>query len=161
MDSAFVIRDAQWPQDRAAAETFIAGLQQYELAFESNRRIDAAVGPEYFDVLMQRVAEQQGRVFIAEAGARPIGWSVLVVEHHPIYVIEEQRTYGYIAELFVEEAFRGRGIGRALIGACEDEGRARGLKLMMIGVIPANRRAAETYAKAGYAPYSMELRKRL
>jgi len=155
----FAIRDLRLPEDKRACLSFIAGLQQYEHAFEPDRRIDARVAEDYFAVLMKRTAEQQGRVFIAEQDGVPIGWAAFVIEHNYVYVVEEQRTFGYIAELFVTESARGQGIGRALIESCEAEGRARDLNLMMIGVIPANKRAASTYARAGYAPYAIELRK--
>ena len=159
MPDRFTIRDPRLPDDRPALVSFIDGLQHYEYKFESNRRIDAQAGEDYFAVLLQRVAEHEGRIFVAEADGQPIGWAVFLIEQDYVYVIEEERTYGYIAELFVTENVRGRGVGQALIKACEDEGRSRGLKRMMIGVIPANERAARVYAQAGYSPYAMELRK--
>ena len=157
--TGFTIRDARWPDDEATAISFIDALQNHEYAFEKDRRIDPAVGKEYFTALRKRIAEQQGRVFVAAQNRSVVGWAVFLVEHNFVYVVEEQRTFGYIAELFVVEEARGRGIGQSLIAACEEEGRARGLKLMMIGVIPGNKRTAAIYTEAGYAPYSMELRK--
>jgi GNAT superfamily N-acetyltransferase len=159
MRDGFTIRDARLPDDMHVLVSFIDGLQHYEHRFEPNRRIDAQAGKDYFLVLLERVAEHQGRIFVAEADGQPIGWAVFLVEQDLIYVIEDERTYGYIAELFVKENVRGQGVGQALIKACEGEGRARGLKRMMIGVIPANERAAKVYAEAGYSPYAMELRK--
>jgi len=157
----FHIREALLPEDKPACLSFIAGLQRYEHRFEPDRRIDAAVAEDYFAVLLKRVAEHQGRIFVAEADGETIGWAVFVVEQNAIYVVEDERTYGYIAELFVNEEARGRGIGQALIAACEAEGRAKGLKLMMIGVLAGNRRTASIYAQAGYSPYATELRKYL
>ncbi|HEY8696101.1 MAG TPA: GNAT family N-acetyltransferase [Rhizomicrobium sp.] len=159
--SGFTIREARLPDDKPACLSFIAGLQRYEHRFEPDRRIDAAVAADYFAVLTKRVTEQQGRIFIAEMDGAAIGWAVFVVERNAIYVVEDERTYGYVAELFVNEEVRGCGIGRALIAACEAEGRALGLKLMMIGVLAGNRRTASIYAQAGYSPYATELRKYL
>jgi len=48
MIEEFTIRDARWPEDEAAAVSFIDGLQNYEYRFEPNRRIDAQVGADYF-----------------------------------------------------------------------------------------------------------------
>ena len=161
MGDGYIIRDLRLAEDKPACLSFIAGLQQYEHTFEPDRRVDAHVAEDYFAALMKRVAEQEGRVFVAEVDGAAIGWAVLVIERNYVYVVEEQRTYGYIAELFVRKDARGRGIGQALIEACEGEARRRGLKLMMIGVLPANARAAATYARAGYSPYAMELWKYL
>jgi GNAT superfamily N-acetyltransferase len=76
-------------------------------------------------------------------------------------VVEHLRREGFIIELYVEEAMRGKGVGQALIAACEDEARRLGLKRIMIGVLSGNRRAAEIYQRAGYAPYQLELAKSL
>ena len=159
--SEVLIREARLPDDEAACLLFIAGLQAYEHQFEPDRRIDPAVAEDYFVVLIKRVAEHQGRILIAEMGGVAIGWAVFVVEQNAIYVVEDERTYGYVAELFVNEEARGRGIGQELIAACEAQGRALGLKLMMIGVLAGNKRAASIYAQAGYSPYAAELRKYL
>jgi GNAT superfamily N-acetyltransferase len=56
---------------------------------------------------------------------------------------------------------RGQGVGRALIAACEDWGRERGLKVMMIGVLVRNPRAHAVYRDAGFADYATLLRKYL
>ena len=159
MTDGFTIRDARLPDDKPSLVSFIDSLQHYEHLFEGDRRIDAQVGEEYFEGLLNRVDEHHGRIFVAEADGRPVGWAVFLVDRHFVYVVEEQRTYGYVAELFVNPEARGRGIGQALIKACENEARSRGLGTMMIGVMAANERAARIYAEAGYGPYHIQLRK--
>jgi GNAT superfamily N-acetyltransferase len=159
--SDFTIRDARWPADEPAAVSFIDGLQRFEYGFEANRRIDPQVGAEYFRVLMKRVAENDGRVFIAEQDGAAVGWAVFLIEEQEVYVIAPERRTGYIAELFVHESARGSGVGKALIRACEAHARAIGLKVLMIGVLPKNERARAVYHAAGFAPYSEQLRKYL
>ncbi|HEV7159510.1 MAG TPA: GNAT family N-acetyltransferase [Caulobacteraceae bacterium] len=158
---AVIIRDFEPPRDRAAALAFILGSQLYERAFEADRRTDAEVADDYYAQMMDEVAKNGGRVFVAEEDGRAIGWAAFAVVTGMVYVIEEERRHGYIAELFVETAARGRGVGRALIGACENEARRRGLGQVRIGLLAANRRAADIYARAGYQPYTAELRKYL
>lgn len=157
----FHLRDFDLSTDAPAALSFIHGSQLYEQAFEPNRRVDPAVADEYFPALTDQVTKNEGRVFVAEAEARAVGWAVIVILQDPVFVIAEQRRYGYIAELFVDEDARGHGVGRALIAACEDEARGRGLGHVKIGLLTANRHAAEIYARAGYSPYHSELRKYL
>jgi GNAT superfamily N-acetyltransferase len=159
--SDFVIRDARWPADEAAAVSFIDGLQKFEYRFERNRRIDPQVGADYFRELMKRVAENHGRVLIAEQSGKAIGWAVFLIEQEAIYVIESERHPGYIAELFVDESARRAGVGKALIAACEAHALAIGLKVLMIGVLPANGRARSVYLTAGFRPASEQLRKYL
>ncbi|HEV2650372.1 MAG TPA: GNAT family N-acetyltransferase [Rhizomicrobium sp.] len=155
------IRDIRLPDDKTAALSFIMGSQRFEYAVEPNRRLDPQVADEYFTVLMERVATEKGRAFVAEEDGRAIGWGVFIVVRTPVFVVEPERNSGYIDELFVDEAARGRGVGQALIAACEDEARRLGLKQIMLGVLDGNTRARAIYAQAGFAPYALELRKYL
>ncbi len=157
----FHTRDMNKPGDKAAALSFIMGSQNFEFAVEPNRRLDPAVADEHYAALAEKVAAGKGRIFIAEENDAAIGWAVLLVEQAPVFVVEEQRTHGYIAELFVNESARGLGVGQALIAACEDEARRLGLGHVMIGVLAQNKRAADIYVRAGYSPYALELRKYL
>ena len=161
MSELFAIRDLHLPDDRAACISFIDGLQKYEHAFEPNRRIDATVAEEYFTLLMKRVAENEGRIFIGEMAGEPVGWAVFVLDDDSRYVVEEERRCAYLAELFVEERARGTGLGKALMAACEHEARAKGMNVFMIGVLPKNARARGVYLAAGFEPYSEQLRKYL
>ncbi|HEY2071295.1 MAG TPA: GNAT family N-acetyltransferase [Rhizomicrobium sp.] len=157
--SAFLIRDAIWPQDRAAAESFIHGSQLFEKAIEPNRRLDSQIAPEFFDVLMDEVAKNGGIVRVAESDGRAVGWVVAYPQIDNLYILESERRYFSISELFVDESVRGQGIGRALIAVCETHAKAEGFKILKIGVLAANHRAERIYEEAGYRPYGMTLRK--
>jgi GNAT superfamily N-acetyltransferase len=156
-----VIRDARLPDDEPAFAGFIDALQRFEHDFEPDRRIDEAVGRDYLAILLARVEKNDGRIFVAEQDNRPIGWVVFVVEDAPIYVVEEERRCGFVCELYVEEEWRGVGLGRRLVEACAEETRARGLKVLRIGVVARNERARKAYAAMGFEPYMLELRQYL
>tara|TARA_R110000868_G_scaffold2809_7_gene19388 strand:- start:4328 stop:4807 length:480 start_codon:yes stop_codon:yes gene_type:complete len=157
----YLIRDFDFQRDREAALSFIRGSQAYEHEVEPNRRLDPQVADDYLPVLLGEVAAKRGRIFVAEREGRAIGWAAITPEQHPVFVVEAERAYGYITELFVAETARGGGVGRALMRACEDEARRLGLKQIVVGVLSANRRTAEIYASAGFEPYTAELRKYL
>ena len=55
--------------------------------------------------------------------------------------------WGYLANLFVEEHARGRGLGSALVGAVVDEARARGLVRL---VLSPSERSRPLYARHGF-----------
>jgi GNAT superfamily N-acetyltransferase len=159
---AFRLRATRLPDDAPLLRRFIAELQAYEKGFEPDRRTDDAVAAEFLAVLLDRVAKRNGAAFIAETEAgETLGWAAAHESENDIYVERDERTFGWISELYVVESARGLGVGRALIEACEDWARKRGLRVIMIGALAGNARALEVYRAAGYAPYATDLRKYL
>ena len=156
-----MIRSAELPRDRDAILTFIDGSQAYEAAFEPNRRLDGQVAAEHFERLLKDVSENRGGMFVAEASGAVVGWACCSVQEHGVFVQENERRYGYISEVYVDETHRARHIGRALIAACEDHGRKLGITSIHIGVLSGNARAISAYRSAGFTDYALELRKRL
>jgi GNAT superfamily N-acetyltransferase len=158
----FHVRTARLPEDKPAILGFITGIQHFEKAFEADRRIDPDVAEDSYVAIVERVAKNNGHVLIAEtAGGKALGWAVALQDQQEIYVVAEERTHAYIAELYVIEEMRGRGVGRALIAACEDWAKDRGLNVMLIGVLARNTRAHAIYRSAGFDDYATLLRKYL
>lgn len=71
--------------------------------------------------------------------------------------VRDEDAVGHISLLYLEEAYRGRGLGAQLIGHAEDVCRARGLKTMRLYVSISNRRARSFYEKQGYEKYGAQL----
>jgi len=159
---SFRVRAARLPDDKPALLGFIIGMQHFESAIETDRRTDPDVAEEFYAVITDRIAQKNGRILIAESdNGRALGWAASCEEESEVYIHADERTYGYIAELYVAEEMRGRGVGRALIAACEEWARERGLKAMMIGVLSRNARAHGVYRGAGFQDYVTMLRKYL
>ena len=155
------VRDADLSRDKPALLRFIAGLNAYEVQFESDRRLDDAFPEEFLTELIERAKAKQGRLFVAEDGSTALGWAMCYVEEHETFVRPEMRAFGYVAEMYVEEAARGRHVGRMLLKSCEDHFRALKLTTVAIGALNANDRAMRAYRAAGYADYAVNLRKLL
>ncbi len=161
-NSAIHIREANLPGDKPVILDFIFALQRYEAAFEANRRTDAQMAQEHYAALIPRAKSPKGKIFIAEnADGLAIGWALIHEELGDVFVRAEERAHGFLAELYVVEASRAQGVGRALIAACEDWARARGLVSLRIGLLARNSDALTVYEKAGYAPYALQMRKYL
>ena len=153
-------RAARLPDDEPAILSFIWGLQKFENAFEPNRRLDPDFASEHWaDVQVEAAA--RGAMFIAEQDGQPVGWAFVVEEAGDLFVKKDERRYGFVAELFVEASARGQGHGRALIAACENWTRARGMTVLLIGVLSGNDKAAAVYQRDGFAPYNLFMRKYL
>ena len=158
----FRVRAARLPEDKPAILGFFTGIQHFEKTIEADRRIDPDVAEDSYAAMIERVATKNGCVLIAEnTSGEAIGWAVGLEDEQEIYIVAEERTHGYIAELYVVEDMRGRGVGRALIAACEEWAKGRALKVMMIGVLARNARAHAVYRSAGFHDYATLLKKYL
>lgn len=155
------LRPARFPEDDALGVRFIMELQRYEHAIEPDRRLDPAVGPEFLTVLKERMAAQNGVAWIAEADGAPAGWALCLEDAQEIYVEEAQRRYFVVQELFVEDAWRGKGVGRLLLAAAEAEARRRGFARLAIGVLDGNAQARSAYAAFGFRDASRWMMKPL
>jgi GNAT superfamily N-acetyltransferase len=156
------IREARLADDKPAILEFIFALQLHERAFEPNRRIDPQVAEEHYAVLIPHVAKHNGKILVAEdEAAHAVGWAAFHEEEGGVFILAEERKHGFLAELYVVEAARGGGVGRALIAACEDWARGRGLVSLRIGLSARNADAQKVYERTGYAPYALQMRKYL
>ena len=100
-------------------------------------------------------------MLIAEDAEKPVGWAFAHDESAEVFVVEPERSHGYLTELFLLPQARGKGLGRALIEACEAWARERGHKLLTVGVLAKNPSANRAYEGAGYAPYWTTMRRYL
>lgn len=66
------------------------------------------------------------------------------------YSLEFHGAFGLLDELFVEEAYRGQGIGKAALSFVDEQCRARRWKAVRLEVSKTNVGAMELYRKSGY-----------
>ena len=109
--------------------------------------------------LTESLARQadKGAVFIAEeeSGER-LGFATVSASEH--FTSQPQ---AYIGELATCDAAEGRGIGRALVAACEEWGRAKGFALITLTTGAGNDRALGFYRRLGYVDEDVTLTLRL
>jgi GNAT superfamily N-acetyltransferase len=69
--------------------------------------------------------------------------------------------YAYISDLIVRAAYRGRGIGRALMMRAESYAREFGIGRIKVGVLVRNEGAHAFYRAGGFRDYTVQLVKPL
>jgi GNAT superfamily N-acetyltransferase len=83
-------------------------------------------GQLYAQRLLERMDNGQTSILVAEDEGQVIGFVLgVVVDLVPDMFMQE--ICGFLADIFVEAEYRGRGVGRALVGALTDWFRSQGL----------------------------------
>jgi|SRR6266480_1866155 len=127
------IRDAQ-----AADAERIAGLLT-QLGYPTQ--------PSAVQARLERLAIVGDRVVVADLDGGAVGLAHLQVAP----AIERDRPAAKIGALVVDEAYRGQGVGRALVRAMEDEARARGCELLFVTTAERRDDAHAFYERVGLA----------
>ncbi len=101
--------------------------------------------------------EPQGIVFVAEdeAGER-LGFATIAASEH-----FSSQPQAYLGELATSEGNDHRGVGRALVSACEGWARAQGFGLISLTTGAANERALGFYRRLGYVEEDVTLTRQL
>ncbi len=148
--------------DRETLVGFMAGMLTAARAIEANRAsLDVAAAP-HTDDLLRDVRNNDGAVFIAELGGSPVGFVACTMGEEPgVYVRQEERRFGQVNNLFVEEGVRGQGVAEALMTAAKDHLSARDVSHLRLSVLDQNARARNFYEKCGWVPYEVSYRMRL
>lgn len=159
-----IIRKARLSEDKPVILDFIVALQRFESVLEPNHLIDHAKAEDYFNYLLE--CTERGAILMADdiapdGSVKTIGWAVVHEQVSEAFIRADERCYAYLAELYVSEEGRGTGTGQKLIRACEEWAMDNGYATMRIDLLARNEGAFRAYAKAGYAPYCQEVKKRL
>lgn len=108
----------------------------------------------WFGESLERHADGDRAVFVAEGGGRVVGF-VTVSERVHFTGSRE----AYVGELVVAEESERRGVGRALMAAAEDWARGRGLARISLDTGAANADALGFYGALGYEEDDVRLSK--
>ena len=87
-----------------------------------------------------------GGVWLIDVGGATAGYIVIVLG----YSLEFGGRFGLLDELFVEERYRGQGIGAAALAFADDYCRFRGWHALRLEVSQDNLRGQALYARSGF-----------
>lgn len=156
MPAAFTIRRVK-AADHPLLLRHVRALNIHEDAIAGDRAIGEADAAATLDEVLGLVAESGGIALVAEAEGLVVGHLFLTIETAPPYIRAAFRRFAYVADAFVQEAFRGRGAFRAMLAEAEAHARGGGCRRLMIGVLAGNAIAERAYRRAGFRDYAIEL----
>lgn len=91
-----------------------------------------------------------GDILVARESGRAVGLALVQDKDTPPYPAFIPRRYTYLMDLVVAPEHRGRGIGRALLGAVKDWAESRGAEFIELGVLAQNEGAVRLYESLGF-----------
>lgn len=120
-------------------------------------------GEAYTEDLLKKIKERGGQIFVAEEAGKMVGFVAGVLDtqtdldklgHAPL-------KEGRILDLFVEDEYRGSGVGKKLMTKMEQYFRDEKCGAVTLAVFGPNKKAKEFYEKLGYADRDYDLQKPL
>ena len=161
MDLDIAIRPYR-PDDLEGFVAVVRDLQRHEGALYDRMLPAEAIGGWYAEIRLRECAEAGGVMLVAELDGAVAGYATLLLT---VSSVEDQDEadylYAYIQDLGVAAGLRGRGIGTALIAACEERARRAGRQWLRISVLAANADAERLYRREGFEPHILTLEKPL
>jgi ribosomal protein S18 acetylase RimI-like enzyme len=127
------------PADRATLETLVRDYY----AFDGHDYVDAEQGPA-LDLVC--AGEANALAFLIHDGTALAGYLILTIG----FSVEYGGRDGFIDELHLVEACRGRGLGREVMDFAERAAREAGIRYLHLEVELHNERARRLYDARGY-----------
>jgi ribosomal protein S18 acetylase RimI-like enzyme len=149
------------PSDRPQLRLAVIELQDNESRLHPSRLPGDQIAAAYLDWLQKRAAEP-GALLIAEIddafAGFVAGW---IEEESHISEAPEYNRFGYVSDICVLPAYRGRRIASQLLDAVERRLRLEGVTRIRLFTLAANRAARASYERSGYAAYEVVYEKSL
>lgn len=133
-------------------------LRKIENSFSDRVACGKKTREFFVEVFKKHIFDKDHFYFVAEdkeVVGLAFGW------RENIFPVYKNEYVGYVADVIVKEKYRGRGIGKKLVSALENEFKKIGLKETQLLVLKDNKRAHEVWKEMGYNDLYIEMRKDL
>ena len=94
---------------------------------------------------------------VAETGGKVVGSGYARIEASRHYLKHQQ--HAYLGFMYVEPAYRGRSINKAILKALEKWAAEQGMTELRLDVYELNEPAIKAYKKAGFSKLMVQMRK--
>lgn len=154
MSDSITVRPAM-PADRPELRRAIIELQEHERGLHATRLPGAQIADTYLTWLESQAAAS-GVMLVAEAESGFVGFAAGWIEQdNSIAETPDSNRFGFISDICVMPAYRGRRIARRLLETLEQHLGRAGITRLRIGSLAMNAAARSAYERAGFAPYEI------
>ena len=142
--------------DLPIVAAFVCAIQEHERIATPELRPGSEIASSYTELLLRTVADQDGVMLLAKHRDNCIGFACAWIEEDDDPLVrEDARHLAYVSDIFVEDGWRRRGVGRTLLAAVEAEMLKRGCRRVRVRSKATNLAASRCYEAAGYRPYEI------
>ena len=139
------------PSERLALRAAIVELHEEERRLHDSRLPGDQTADAYLEWMLAETG-RGGAVFVAEASGVFAGFAAgWIVQENVIEETPDSNRFGYISDVCVLPAFRGRRIAARLLEALEARLSLSGVTRIRLSTLVANQAARTAYERAGYA----------
>jgi len=136
-------------------------LQDYERRLHSTRLPGEEIADAYLDWMLKQAAED-GALLVAEINGAFAGFVAGWIEQqHNLAETPHSNRFGYISDICVLPAYRGKRIATLLLAAIEQHLTRLGITYLRINVLAANTSARKSYERSGFGLYEVMYEKQL
>lgn len=156
-----IIRDAV-SGDKPMLVAFMGELQRHYTEMDENRTIPEEMAQPQVEALEEWCSGADGGFLVAEMQGSVVGFVAYgVLKRFGFSFLPENRSCGWISDLFVDQSHRERGIGRRMMAEAENRLRASGVKQIEINTLFENIEGRAFYESEGYTPDHVQYAKQL
>ena len=123
----------------------------YNLVDDAVERWTKYIGPKFDD--------EDWYILVAELGGKLVGYTAVIVQDYPPVFIATK--HGFVETISVDEAHRGKGIGKQLLEAAEVWLRSRGVPEVTVRIDERNPASKALFGSAGFEPFVVVRRKKI
>jgi ribosomal protein S18 acetylase RimI-like enzyme len=135
-------------------------LQNFERRLHNTRLPGEQIANAYVAWLRRQAARKNGALLIAEADEVFVGFAAgWIVEDHNMAETADSNRFGYVSDICVMPASRGRRIAAELLAAIEQHLARAGIARVRLASLAANIAAQAAYQRAGFTPYEIVFEK--
>ncbi len=149
-----IIRDAQNKDLESLAKLGVR-LNKYEWDCDPKLKIKIATIKQTKKEFSNNLRSKNTKILVAEIEGNLIGYCIGSIEKPKHFNF---KRLGYINSCFVDDKFRGKSIGKKLIGSMDDWFRKKRIKVVELGVLHVNI-SAKIWRKMGFQDYYIKMRK--
>ena len=155
------IREYEPSRDRQAVRTCFVDLQDFERKLDPRIPPGEQVADAYLDLMYRRCQEFDGALLVAEVDGVVVVFVTVLTRYRSPEPDDDPLEHGFVSDLVVLAAHRGRGFGRSLLRPAEAQARSAGAGVLRLSVKAGNAAALALYSGEGFAAWEIYLEKPL